>query len=28
MTLPKAGQWKLIFPDVDGSAQPQTQPGH
>jgi phage protein D len=28
MTLPSAGQWKLIFPDVDGSAQPRTQPGH
>jgi len=27
MTVPAAGQWKLIFPDVDGSAQPQSPPG-
>jgi len=26
MTVPAAGQWKLIFPDVDGSAQPQSPP--
>ena len=26
MTVPAARQWKLIFPDVDGSAQPQSPP--
>jgi len=25
--VPAAGQWKLIFPDVDGSAQPKSPPG-